>query len=100
MHECFDQLRAAVLTIDPDIVREAAWHVHAVCTTTFSMLNHSTDASHQDAAFSFMKAYVTTVHDVVAQTLLPGKQRAAAECATVLVDEMLKMADALRHGHD
>jgi hypothetical protein len=93
-------LRDAALTLDPEKVEEAALHIINSFSAHFPMLERvddSHDWDHKENAFNHMKEYVMITHEVVAQTLLPGKQRAAAACTIILVDCMRALADELRH---
>jgi hypothetical protein len=93
-------LRDAAQTLDPEKVEEAALHIINNFSAHFSMLvrvDDSHDWAHKENAFNHMKEYVMITHEVVAQTLLPGKQRAAAACTIILVDCMRALADELRH---
>ena len=92
-------LRDAAQTLDPEKVREAALQTIDTFSVRFSMLGGgfpSEERAHQEDAFNHMKEYVTITHEVVAQTLLSGKQQAAAVCTIILVDCMEALGDELK----
>jgi len=92
------KLRYAAQTLDTDKVIEAASYTIDAFSAQFSMLGGgfpSEERSLQEYAFNHMKEYVTITHEVVAQTLLSGKQHAAAACVVILVDCMRALGDEL-----
>ena len=98
-------LRDAAQTQDPKKVEEAALYTIDTLPAHFSVLvgggpspsREPPEWAHKIDAFNHMKEYVMITHEVVAQTLLPGKQQAAAACTNILVDCMCDLADELRH---